>query len=197
MVVNLSIPRGDIVYLKRRLKPGEQRPVSASVTSSLSLSAPSTPEASKAPTKPPVAGKVVLTLDDNPVVRTNARQAGIGSLIIHNVSQFAWAADGKSGYESVHDIDPNIPVYGNRKLVQFYKGNVILGLRHITHLKRLILEAEDGIIEVELLDGSRITTDSNHGENVVYLSRVKNIIELRIEKKTGSLTDTYSVTRSL
>jgi len=164
------------------------------------------------PKKPAVAGRIVLSAA-NPVVRFNARQSAIGSLRATGVDVFGWqSVDRDSGI--VHNVpdgatytDHNgaprtastaiqheVPSTGNRKLVEFYKDEVVVGLRHIRKLRRLILGANSGIITLILLDGANIVLDTEDGKNVAYLSVVGNEVEVRFEKLDSDIDTTFSIT---
>lgn len=182
MPLNTTSPRKDIIFIKRRLRLGEQ-PVSSPVSTqrvSLRLNG----SQKKEPViiqRPQVTGKVVLSLD-NPVVRLNVRQSAIGSLVITGAHEFAWDTGSVSGVETLTNPDMNIPRYGNRKLIEFYKNDCILGLRNFKNLKRVAIWGSTGKLIVKLLDNSEIFVDSDNGNNVLYLSRIGNQLELRFEE---------------
>lgn len=212
MPINSTADRSDIVYLKRRPKMGESPRATAlsgssfnldlsnnavvSTNSSLRLNSPTEAE-TLVPAKPELSGRVVLDLVENPVIRLNARQSAIGSLEILNANSFAWDTGTFSGVETVSEHSSVMPVFANRKLIEFYKGEIIVGLRHFHALKRVIVSTNSGIMEIKLYDGSSLIVDSNNGANVVYISRIKNILEVRVEKLIGSVMETFSVTKSL
>lgn len=182
MPLSTISPRKDIIFIKRRLRVGEQ-PVSSTASTqrvSLRLTGSQTREPIVVK-RPQVNGKVTLSLD-NPVVRLNVRQSAIGSLVISGAQEFAWDTGSVSGVETLTNSDMNIPRYGNRKLIEFYKNDCILGLRNFKNLKRVAIWASTGKLIVKLLDNSEILVDSDNGNNVLYLSRIGNQLELRFEE---------------
>lgn len=184
MAANLTAPRPDLVFLRRRLKPGETATVAPTTrTTSLRLGAP---EARTEPVRPvldiPVlSGRVELT-EEAPVVRLNRRQSAIGSLTVDGAAGFGFTAAGVSGVQHVHS-SPNadVPVYGNRPLIGFDKNQLVVGLRHFQALKRVIVWADSGRLTVRMFDGMEVIVESQDGVNGVYIHRVGGVLELRLE----------------
>lgn len=208
MTVDLAKPRPDMVYLRRRLKLGEQVPTAPVTTTNFLDLKRSTDDVmngvvdttKQVRSKPPVIARTVLTLDE-PVVRFNKRQSAIGSLMVTGVTSFGWETADRdngiitspvSGIEQVHKYE--IPVYGNRKLVEFYQGDVVISLRHFKKIRRLIL-AGNGVITFKLVDGNTILIDSDGGKNVAYLSVIGDVIEVRVEALLTDMDTTFSITR--
>ncbi len=212
MPINSTADRSDIIYLKRRPKMGETPKVNpvAEQTFTLDLSNKSEPSTNSSlrlnsptevgktrPAKPELNGRVVLDLAENPVIRLNQRQSAIGSLEISNADSFAWDNGILSGVETATEHSSVMPIFANRKLIEFYQNKIILGLRHFQAIKRVIISTNSGIMEIKLYDGSSVIVDSNNGANVIYISRIKNVLEIRVEKLIGSVMETFSVTKSL
>jgi len=198
MPINTTVSRANIVYLKRRPKLSDTPVIPTTTASnSLVLTAPNAVLAPEKPSKPTVSGKIALSFTEKPVVRLNKRQSAMGSLVITNAASFAWDTGLKSGEETPTQPNANIPAFGNRKVVEFYKNEVVLSLRYFAQLKRLIVAANSGIMEIKLYDGSTIVVDSDNGKNVIYISRINNILEIRLEKLTGTVAETFSVKSSL
>jgi hypothetical protein len=180
MALNSTVPRSDLVFLKRRLRKGEVvKAAEPSKKFSITLSGNVEKKEFK-PTQPRLTANMVLDLD-NPVVRLNARQSAIGSLIIEGANHFAWNAEGLHGTESITQEDPSIPRYSNRKIVQFYKSSVVIGLMHFKKLRRVVIWGNTKDLVLKTYDGIILTVRSNEGNNALYLSRIGNEIEIRCE----------------
>jgi len=208
MAVDLVSARPDIFYLRRRLKVGEQVVSTAPVakTDFLNLkrntdgSAVTAADKAVKP-KPSVTERTVLTLDE-PVVRLNSRQSAIGSLVASGVTVYGWETAERrnglvrtpvAGQQQLHKYE--VPLFGNRALIEFFKGDVIVSLRYFKKLRRLVLGAESGVITIKLLDGNTIALDTNGGKNVAYLSVIGNVIEVRIEELITDIDGTFSITK--
>lgn len=184
MTANLTADRHDIVFLRRRLKPGEAVTASSPTrTSSLRLGG------SEARTEPPrpvldipvLSGRMELT-SESPVVRLNQRQSAVGSFTVDNVAGFGFTVAGVSGVQSSSQTSHvDMPVYGNRPLASFENHQLVVGLRHFGKLKRLVMWASSGRVSVKFLNGSEIIVDSADGVNGLYVHRVKNVLEFRLE----------------
>lgn len=197
MTVNLKSPRPDIVYLRRRLKVGEQLPTAqVSKNNFLKLNAPE--DAVPVVEKPKAQGRITLNLE-HPVVRLNTRQSAIGSIVIEGADNLGWEAQGQSGLVSAANPTANqAPSFGNRKLVEFYKSEVVIGLRHVNKLRRVIVgNSQGGVLKLELLDGAVILLDTENGKNVLTIYRLNNVLEIRAEKlETDSISSTFSIVNS-
>jgi hypothetical protein len=193
--------RTDVPYLRRRLKKGETNPNSstqASASTSLKLggsslslgnkdntgSIPVVAEAVKPdfPPLPSVEGKVILSLEE-PSVLLSKVQSAVGSLQISGAEAFAWEAnDGFGNLVLADGNDSTAPVYGGRHLVEFHKGELVVGLRHFRNLRRLIVGTRTGMLRAKLYDESEIIADGGQGSNALLISRVGNQLEFRLEK---------------
>lgn len=192
MVANLTASRSDLIYLKRRPKMGEIPRETPAARASFVLDSPIV-VAPLAPSKPVVLGRVILSLDSNPVVRLNKRQSAIGSLLISGAESFAWDTGTDAGMENLSGRNSPIPMFSNRKLVEFYQGEVAINLRHFREFKRIIVAATSGVMEMKLYDGSTVVADSNGGKTVIYIARVKDMIEIRVESLSQTLEETFSI----
>lgn len=123
---------------------------------------------------------------DNPVVRLDFRQSGIGSLVIEGAQAFAWETSDKQGGLQViggngsTEIEP--PSFGRRKLVEFQDNDVIIGLRHAKNMRRIVVASQVSDLKVKMYDGSEIFMPSDAGKNVLLLTRIGHEIECRLEK---------------
>lgn len=196
MPLNTVSPRSDVVFIKRRLRKGESAAPVAPKKRSISLSG-AVEEHSAAPSVPT---RTYLTKDvtlaaDNPVVRLNRRQSAIGSITIEGATEFAWEADHRKGRESLTQPDSTVPSYGNRKIVQFHKGFVVIGAKHFMNLRRVIVFGGSNPLTMRTSDGSTIRIESDSEPRVLYISRIGREIEVRYEKidDTNNFAATFSL----
>jgi hypothetical protein len=215
---NFTKPRPDIVFMKRRLKPGETpsvrkvEPVSvASDFVDLSLSAPEAPvvtgnnvivEVSEdiepvLLAKRQISGKIILTPQE-PMVRFNVRQSAIGSLVGKNVEYFAWETYSSSGLVVKQNRGMNLaPVYGNRRLAEFHENDFVLGLRHSQKIRRVFIGNNTEGISFSLFDGSTVHMDTFGGKYVLCISRIGHVLEARMESLEGNdVLTTFSINNS-
>lgn len=224
MTVDLKSPRPDLVYLRRRLKPGETLPASVTstpVTTSLVLGSDPSEQATAAPAPGSVAGYHLIppvpfvtkdmVLDSrNPVARFTRTTTAIGSLTVSNVDYAAWETrNQKTGFlystptaevtdEITGETTPAYPEhltpkYGNRALVEFKDGNLIIGLRHILNLKRLILKPKPGgSVVTNTISGLHVTVHPEPNQ-VLYMSTVNRHLETRLERYRGNVQDTFNI----
>ena len=99
----------------------------------------------------------------------------------------------KRGINPATAIKHDIPQFSNRKLVDFYKGEFVLGLRNFRKLRRAAVGAYNGVITLKLLDGNSVVIDTDNGRNVIYISPIGNQLELRWERLTGTIGSTFSI----
>lgn len=199
MALDFTTPRPEIVYLRRRLKAGESlEPASKSSASvgastSLKLHAPDKQVTVILPDKPTLDSSFALSAK-TPVLRLNRFQSSIGSLLIEGANQFAWDVSGRFGIvRAGQQGESNVPSFGNRKLVEFYKGDVIIGLRHFQQLRRVILTGQ-GKIVVKLPSGAEVSLNGDGEQNALYISRIKDVLEFRFEwVEEDSLSSTFSI----
>jgi hypothetical protein len=125
--------------------------------------------------------------EEDPVVRLNSLQAGIGTLLISGASSTAWEGNNlTTGAEQFRakKVGTTILTQGNRPLVAFHEGSVAVALRHIMHLRRAIFIASDAPLIVRLFDGAAaaVPASNKDGEKaVLYLARIGQLLELRTE----------------
>lgn len=191
-----TVTRTDVPYLRRRLKKGETPSGTATAsTGSTSLklgrSNPESPTGSPAvsgvpvsriPSLPAVEGKVVLSFEEPSVLLSKA-QSAIGSLVISGAEAFAWeGTDGFGGLVLDDGSESTAPMYSNRSLVEFHKGDLVVGLRHFRNLRRLIVGTRSGMLRARLYDESEIIADGALGANALLISKTGNQLEFRLEK---------------
>jgi len=124
---------------------------------------------------------------EDPVLRLNARESAIGSLIVSSSDAAAWEdADGVTGLATATGGTAGSPVRtpGNRPLVGYDDADAILALRHAGRLRRALFIARgDEPLGVQIFDGSTVTVARGDDERmfVLYLLRIANLVELRAE----------------
>ena len=208
-------PRPDITYITRRKRPMPSvvaggssqttapRPDNNMVSrSSLHLErepqGEPTTEASKHAGQPPKTLASLLfsapAIEEvghlsakNPVVRLNARQSGIGTLLIAGAGAVAWEdRDLITGAETLHGalVGSRIETAGNRPLAGFHGGSVAVALRHVRQLRRVLVAPAEGPLVVTTFGGSGIAVhplSSTGQRGLLYISQIDGLLELRAE----------------
>jgi hypothetical protein len=217
MTANLKNPRPDIVYLRRRLKRGEQLPeVKQTANISLTLTEdelPGQPPVEALPTTPTLTKDSILGAAQ-PVLRLNRRQSAIGSLALANVAYVGWEmVDGTTGFlysnveafhgaggvnhstgeprEALPEVTPK--AFKKRPVLQFVGNELVVGLRHVKELKRFVaVPVPDENISVTT--SNKLTILLPHSENaVLYGSVVESCVEFREEKFRGNIHETFRI----
>lgn len=209
MVANLTNPRPDIVYLRRRLKKGETGTIEVPKASSVglklssgestSLESPNPTAAADISSVPNASGMTMLR-QVNDAYRLNKRQSAIGSLIIGNAMVAGWELlDGSSGYiynqgVQVTESPETEPAKFNKQpLVQFHKDLLITSLRNVRNLKRLIVVPKTGeTLQAETIGGTGVVMDFEPF-TALYVSVIDSVLELRKEDFRGTLTETFNL----
>ncbi|GAA4683496.1 hypothetical protein [Frondihabitans cladoniiphilus] len=138
-----------------------------------------------------------------PMVRLDRLQSAIGSLVVTGASSVAWesvtgltgAASDESSAEGSHSgshVGAVVPTSGNRPLVGFDEGAVLVALRHVGELRRgLVVGRGAGVLGVRLLDGVTLTVSAWGEGDVPALSLlvVDGLLELRAERVAAATTD--------
>lgn len=158
-------------------------------------SAPASVPAGSLPFPAPTIDEVRELGDDDPVLRLNARESAIGSLIVSGASTVVW--------EDVHRVTGSatasggasgspVTTPGNRPLLGFDDADAIVALRHLRMLRRaLIVGRGPDILGVQIFDGSTVTVDAGDDERmyVLVLLRIAGAIELRAERVSRTVSD--------
>lgn len=212
MPANLTTPRPDIVYLRRRLKRGETaqlnttQSVSSNGSTSLNLNRDKTSDnvfkmkEEVVASSIPEATGVELLRNVNDAYRLNRRQSAIGSLIITGAMVAGWQLqDGSSGYLYNKSVTPTespetSPMsFKKRNLVEFTPEGLIVGLRNFKHLKRLIVAPMSGeTLRAVTMSGTGVTMDYEPF-TALYLSIIGSAIEFRKEDFRANITDTFNL----
>lgn len=208
-------PRPDITYITRRKRPvpsvaaggSSQTTVPSPDNNSVSRSSlhlerkqqrEPTTEASKHAGQPPktlasrlfsapAIEEVGHLSTNNPVARLNARQSGIGTLLVAGAGAVAWEGnDLITGAETLHGalVGSRIETAGNRPLAGFHGGSVAIALRHVRQLRRVLVIPAEGPLVVTTFGGSRIALhplSSTGQRGLLYISRIDGLLELRAE----------------
>ncbi|WP_159602631.1 hypothetical protein [Agromyces humi] len=191
--MDLRSSRSDIVYLRRRRKPGETVETAPErAVDFLNLTRPAAaatePVAEAAPAKPVAAGPVELTVS-SPVVALTRRHSAIGSLRITGVSAAWWQTiDLESGVLTREQPPRGVPTNSNRPVVEFIGSDLIVGLRHHRQIRRLIVASNGTSMVVATSAGIPITLPAGA---VLYLSPVGGVLELRAEFVTGDVAAAF------
>lgn len=125
--------------------------------------------------------------EDAPIVRLNARQSGIGTLLVHGARSTAWEdIDQVTGAENVHGEKAGVAsaTAGNRKLVAFHDGSAAVTLRHVRRFRRAIFISQDEPLVVSLFGEAALAvspTTPDGKKAVLYMSRIDSLLELRAE----------------
>ncbi|MBX0299131.1 hypothetical protein K2F54_03980 [Cryobacterium sp. 1639] len=180
-------------------RPATPTPPSAS---GLSLSpGPATPAATAA-VRPESRPFPAPTIDDvrelgetDPVLRLNARESAVGSLIVSGAATAVWEdADRVTGSITAGGETAGTPVLtrGNRPLLGFDEADAIVTLRHVRELGRALLIPRGAHpLGVQIFDGSTVTTAPGDDSRmfVLYILRIDNLLELRAEPVDRTASD--------
>ncbi|POH63497.1 MULTISPECIES: hypothetical protein [Cryobacterium] len=224
MALNSSPVRTDIGFLRRRVKPAAPAAVARdaaatepeprrAASAGLSL-APATTGTAASPARPASVATAPATVspdslpfpaptidevrelgENEPVLRLNARESAVGSLIVSGADLAVWEdADRVTGSESAAGDTAGTPVTtaGNRPLVGFDEADAIVSLRHLQRLRRALFIARGPhTLGVQIFDGSTVTTARGDDSRmfILCLLRVGNLVELRAEPVDRTASD--------
>ena len=131
--------------------------------------------------------------EGEPVLRLNARQSAVGSLIVSGADVAVWEDEsGVTGSATAAGDTAGTPVRtrGNRPLVGFDDADAIVSLRHVRRLRRaLFITRGPQPLGVQLFTGSTVTIAPGDDDRmfILCLSRIGNLLELRAEPvETGA-----------
>ncbi|SDL78996.1 hypothetical protein SAMN04487916_114104 [Arthrobacter sp. ov407] len=143
----------------------------------------------------PDFGSVRELGEANPVVRLNARQSAIGSLLVTGVRSVAW--EDQQLTTGAHHVDGHkagtaVVTPGNRPLAGVQDAAGIVSLRHVRLLRRVLFVAGETPLTVGVFDGTAAAVAArNHAglRSVMYLVRVGAVLELRAEFVPADASD--------
>lgn len=207
MAVDRTRPRPDLTFLRRRPHPGQtphpapaaQPPARADV-GSLSLghgppapaAQPGRPATAEPPVRPVdrVRGRTVLSAETAMVV-LDRRQSAIGSLAVDLVPQGRLCAvwelvDGTSGVVSEASGVRVSPEHGRRPLVELRRGTVLVGLRHVQHLRRLLVVV-DGLDPAAATTTTVLSLYDESSVESVHETHVPTVATLALYQVDGEL----------
>jgi hypothetical protein len=124
---------------------------------------------------------------DHPVVRIDRRRSAVGALRVTGATSAAWeTTDWTVGAETVDGAEAgrSFRTAGNRPLVGFDGGAVLVALRHVRQLRRaLVMGRGADRLVVALHDGTTLAVDPGDADTmtVLALSVVDGELELRAE----------------
>lgn len=132
---------------------------------------------------------------ENSVVRLNARQSAIGSLLVAGVRAVAWEDHQLSA--GAHHADGQktgtaVVTPGNRPLVGVQDGAGIVSLRHVRLLRRALFVAGETPLTVGVFDGAAAAVAARNAaglRSVLYLVRIGSVLELRAEFVPADASD--------
>lgn len=143
----------------------------------------------------PDFGSVRELGEANPVVRLNARQSAIGSLLVAGVRSVAWEdqelTTGAHHAEG-HKAGTAVLTPGNRPLADMQDGAGIVSLRHVRLVRRLLFVAGEAPMTVGVFDGAAaaIAARNDAGlRSVLYVGRVGAVLEIRAEFVAADASD--------
>ena len=143
----------------------------------------------------PDFGSVRELGEANPVVRLNARQSAIGSLLVAGVRSVAWEDQQlTSGAHHADGHKAGTPVVtpGNRPLAGVQDGAAIVSLRHVRLLRRVLFVAGETPLTVGVFDGAAAAVAARNDaglRSVLYVARVGAVLELRAEFVPADASD--------
>lgn len=124
---------------------------------------------------------------DTPVVRVDRRRSAVGALRVSGATSVAWeTVDGIVGATTSDGraAGRDVQTPGNRPLVGFHDGDVVVALRHVRSLRRaLVMARGDDRAVVSLHDGTVLAVDAGDPETmtITALSVLDGELELRAE----------------
>ncbi|WP_344364551.1 hypothetical protein [Arthrobacter humicola] len=143
----------------------------------------------------PDFGSVRELGEANPVVRLNARQSAIGSLLVAGVRSVAW--EDQQFTTGAHHTDGHkagtpVVTQGNRPLAGVQDGAGIVSLRHVRLLRRALFIAGETPLTVGVFDGAAAAVAARNDaglRSVLYVARIGAVLELRAEFVPADASD--------
>lgn len=143
----------------------------------------------------PDFGSVRELGEANPVVRLNARQSAIGSLLVAGVRSVAWEdVELTTGahHAQGHKAGTAVLTPGNRPLAGMQDGAGIVSLRHVRLVRRLLFVAGETPMTVGVFDGAAAAVAARNDaglRSVLYVGRVGAVLEIRAEFVPADASD--------
>jgi len=161
-------------------------PAAPATTSRAATPPPAAQPAVPQPFPAPTAEEVRVLDDETPLVRLDARQSAIGSLIVGGATAIVWeSAELVTGLATADGVEGTpVDTPGNRPLLGFDDADAILTLRHVRLIRRALFVGAPGRpLTVQLFDGESFAAASDDPAQAPVLSllRIGPRVELRIE----------------
>jgi hypothetical protein len=178
-----------------RAAPGPAAPGSGGLTLQSPTRTPTTqaPASRRTITVPervfpaPAFGSVRQLDEANPVVRLDARQSAIGSLLVVGARSVTWEDTHRTtGARHTEGHMAGTPVItpGNRPLADMQDSSGIISLRHVRLLRRALFIAGETPLTIGVFDGAAAAVAPRNDDGlrtVLYVSRIGAVLELRAE----------------
>lgn len=163
----------DLTFLRRRVKHTAN-------------AAPAAPAPAEHTSPVPVTDTTVTLTVERPAVRLTRYASGIGTLHITGAaSAFLETQDGAA----VDLFRQPAASVGNRPLAErTQEGAVLIGLRHLRHIRRIVASGQDMAITTHAGLTVRV-----HGHADLGIHVVAGHLELRRDSPSADLTDTYAL----
>jgi len=135
----------------------------------------------------PAFGSVRQLDAANPVVRLDARQSAIGSLLVVGARSVTWEDTHRTtGARHTEGHAAGTPVItpGNRPLADMQDSSGIISLRHVRLLRRALFIAGETPLTIGVFDGAAAAVAPRNDDGlrtVLYVSRIGAVLELRAE----------------
>ncbi|PRY67147.1 hypothetical protein B0I08_10740 [Glaciihabitans tibetensis] len=129
------------------------------------------------------------------MLRLNARESAVGSLIVSGADVAVWESTERvTGSATASGGTAGSPVTtpGHRPLVGFDDADALVSLRHVRLLRRALFIARgDQAFGAQIFDGATVTIFPGDESRmfVLYLLRIGNLIELRAEPVDRTASD--------
>lgn len=130
-----------------------------------------------------------------PVVRLNARQSAIGSMLVAGARSVAWEDNDRTTgahHADGHHAGAAVTTPGNRPLAGIQDLSGVVPLRHVRLLRRALFIAGEAPLTIGVFDGAAAAVparDEDGRRSVLYVSRIGPILELRAEFVPAEATD--------
>lgn len=125
--------------------------------------------------------------EETPVVRADRRRSAVGALRVSGATSTVWeSTDGVvGGMAATGDrVGRAVSTPGNRPLVGFDDGDVLVALRHVRSLRRaLVMGRGDAQLVVSLHDGTTLAVEAGDADTttILAITVVDGELELRAE----------------
>ena len=161
----------DLSFLRRRTR-------TAPAAAPAHTSAPVTPTS---PVPQTTSGTTLTT--EAPATRLSRYASGIGSLTIAGARTVVIELDDLTAFTLGRDT---VRAYGNRPLAEHHEGHVVIGLRHIRHIRRVVMTGED--MSITTFAGLTVQVP---GTSDLGIHVVAGHLELRRDEPRGDIAHTY------